>query len=240
MGTDAYKVKQAGRPPTQACSAFRQRVKEVRDDTGYGSKKIHVTLSREGFSVSKRQIQKILDELGLTQPCEKRRGQKKYVRYQMSASNVMWHTDWTTFEKKQYCGYLDDRSRKIMSAGVFNNATEQNALFLLHQAILRNRAIPYIVLSDKGTQFYNSTPDQHGKLTPSLFEQGLQQLGIKFWTCRKGHPQTNGKMEKWFDTMKQGLIRRPDIGVFVKWYNEEYIHESLAYRTPEEIYREML
>ena len=129
-----------------------------------------------------------------------------------------------------------------MAAGEFDNATEANAIFLLHQAILINEVCPVVVLSDKGTQFYNSKKNKEGKLTPSLFEQELEYSGIEFWTSRRNHPQTNGKIEKWFDTMKKRFKKHPDESLqdLVKWYNEERIHHALGYKTPEEVYRENL
>jgi hypothetical protein len=89
----------------------------------------------------------------------------------------MWHCDWSQHEGKWYCSFIDDRSRKIMSSGEFSNATEEHAIFLLYQAILINEVCPVIVLSDKGTQFYNSKRNKKDVLTPSLFEQELTLLG---------------------------------------------------------------
>ena len=127
-----------------------------------------------------------------------------------------------------------------MAAGVFDNANEENAIFLLHRAILANEASPYILLSDKGTQFYNSKRNKKGERTLSLFEQEAKELGIKFWTARRNHPQTNGKQEKWFDTMKKRFKKHPDESLqdFIKWYNEKRIHHALDYKTPEEVYYE--
>ena len=98
------------------------------------------------------------------------------------------------------------------------------------------------MLSDKGTQFYNAKKNKKGKRTPSLFEQELQKLGIDFWTSKRNHPQTNGKQEKWFDTMKKWLTKHPEktLQDFVKWFNEERIHHALKYKTPDEVYRSNL
>ena len=145
-------------------------------------------MKKRGFSISQHIIQRILDEQGLTEPCPKRRGQRKYVRYQWPISNYMWHTDWSFYDGKWYCVYIDDRSRKIMAAGEFDNATQENALFLLYQAILVNGVCPVILLSDKGTQFYNSTKNSKGERPPSLFEQELEKIGIQYWTSRRNHP----------------------------------------------------
>jgi len=154
----------------------------------------------------------------------------------------MWHCDWSFYDGKWYLTFIDDRSRRIMVAEEFDNATEENAIFLLHQAILTNEVSPYILLSDKGTQFYNAKKNKKGGRTLSLFEQEVKELGIKFWTSRRNHPQTNGKQEKWFDTMKKRFKKHPDESLqdFVKWYNEERIHHALDYKTPEEVYWENL
>ena len=241
-GSEAYKAKKAVKPKTRINPSFVKKVAEIRKSTDYGSEKIHFVLKKSGFGVSQHIIQRLLDEQGLTEPCENRRGQRKYVRYQWPISNYMWHTDWSQYEDKWYLSYIDDRSRRIVASGEFTNATEQNAIFLLYQAILTNEVCPVVVLSDKGTQFYNSKKNKKGELTPSFFEQELNELGIEFWTSRRNHPQTNGKMEKWFDTFKKRKKKHPDetLQDFVKWYNEERIHHALEYKTPEEVYRENL
>lgn len=242
MGVEAYKTKKSGRPKLKLNLKFINQVIEIRKKDDYGKEKIHFVLSRKGFAVSQRQIQRILDEQGLTEPCPKRRGQRGYVRFQWPISNCMWHIDWSKHNGVWYCSFIDDRSRKIMAVEKFANATENNVLFLLYQAILSNEVCPVIILSDKGTQFYNSKKNKKGKRPLSLFEQELKQLGIEFWTSRRNHPQTNGKMEKWFDTMKKRFKKHPEetLKEFVKWYNEERIHHALDYKTPEEVYKEKL
>jgi len=241
-GKEAYKTKKAGRPKIKINPEFVKKVVELRKTTDYGSEKIHFVLKKSGFKVSRRQIQRVLDEQGLTDPCPKRRGKRTYVRYEWPISNFMWHTDWSFYKGKWYLAFIGDKSRKIMKAGVFNNATEKKALFLLYQAILTNNVCPVILLSDKGTQFYNAKKNKKGERTPSLFEQELKQLGIQFWTSRRNHPQTNGKMEKWFDTMKKRMKKHPeeDLEEHVNWYNNERIHHALSYKTPEQVYNENL
>jgi putative transposase len=231
-----------GRPPTTINKRFAEKVVLLRKKTDYGSEKLHFVLKRDGFNVSQRQIEKILNVYGLTDPCEKRRGQRKYVRFQWPVSNYMWHCDWTQEKSDFYCAFIDDRSRMIMAAGKFKNATTEYAYFVLLQAILTNEACPEIVLSDKGSQFYANKRDKSGERTLSEFEISLSDLGIELWTARRNHPQTNGKMERWFQTFKVRKKRHPEetLQDFVKWYNEERIHHALSYKTPDEIYRENL
>ena len=82
-GVKAYKARKAGRTKQELNPFFVKKVVEIRKETDYGSEKIHFVSKREGFIVSRRQIQRILDEQGLTDPCPKRRGKRKYVRYQI-------------------------------------------------------------------------------------------------------------------------------------------------------------
>ncbi len=241
-GEEAYRAKIAGRQKRPLNLAFVQKVVKIRKEDDYGSEKIHFVLKSEGFAVSQRQIQRILDEQGLTEPCEKRRGQRKYVRYQWPISNYMWHCDWTEYEDKQYIAFIDDRSRKIMAAGVFSNATKEKTLFVFYHAILINEVSPVIVLSDKGTQFFVNIKTKDGERVLSEFEQELNTIGIELWTSRRNHPQTNGKMEKWWHTMKRRKKKHPEetLEEFVRWYNEQRIHHALSYKTPEQVYQENL
>lgn len=241
-GVDGLAEKKRGRPCIVLNPVFVENVVEIRKETDYGSEKIHVVLQREGFTVSQRQIQKILDVKKLTEICIKRRGQRKYVRYQWPISNYMWHCDWSEHEERWYLAFIDDRSRKIMAAGAFDHATTSNALFLLLWAILTHEVCPVILLSDKGSQFYANKYTNKGEKGISEFEQKLMELGIELWTSRRNHPQTNGKMEKWFDTMKKRKKKHPEESLqdFVRWYNEKRIHHALQYKTPEEVYRENL
>ena len=241
-GEKAYIISKSGRPKYELNRKFVSKVVDIRKRDDYGSQKIHFVLKKEGFSISQHIIQRILDGQGLTDPCENLRGQRKYVRYQWPISNYMWHCDWSEHKGKWYCTFIDDRSRKIMGAGLFDNATTKNALHVLYQAILMHEVCPVIILSDKGSQFYANKYTKQGEKGVSEFETELEMLCIEFWTSRRNHPQTNGKMEKWFDTMKKRFKKHPDedLPSFVNWYNNERIHHALDYKNPEEVYRENL
>lgn len=241
-GIEAYKAKKSGRPKTKINPAFRKKVIDIRQSDDYGSEKIHFTIQQEGFVVSQHIIQRILDEEGLTDPCPKRRGQRSYVRYQWPISNYMWHCDWSFYDGKWYIAYIDDRSRKILATGEFDNATYENAKFIFYQAVLTNEVCPVIVLSDKGSQFYANKKTKMGKRALSQFEKELNSIGVQLWTSRRNHPQTNGKMEKWFDTLKKRWKKHPEetLQETVKWYNKRRIHHALEYKTPEVTYWENL
>ncbi len=154
----------------------------------------------------------------------------------------MWHCDWSFYDGKWYVAFIDDRSRKIMAAGEFNNATYENTIFVFYQATLTNEVCPVIVLSDKGSQFYANKKTKIGKRALSKFEKELNNISVQLWTSRRNHPQTNGKMEKWFDTLKKRWKKHPEetLQQTVKWYNKRRIHHALKYKTPEIVYLENL
>ncbi|HLD19133.1 MAG TPA: integrase core domain-containing protein [Candidatus Nanoarchaeia archaeon] len=242
LGELAYEAQKPGRPKVLLNPAFVKRVITIREEDDYGSEKIHFVLAKEGFSVSQRQIQRILDEQGLTEPCINRRGQRSYVRYQWPLSNYMWHSDWSEYKEKQYVAFIDDRSRKIMAGGEFSSANKNNTCCVFYQAMLTNNVCPVVVLTDKGTQFYANKKTSKGERALSEFENELRSIGIELWTSRRNHPQTNGKMEKWFDTFKKRNKKHPKESFqdFIKWYNEKRIHHALEYKTPDEVYLQNL
>ena len=95
---------------------------------------------------------------------------------------------------------LDDSSRKIVAAGEFDAETTKNALVVLKQAQRECRKWYSIkaVLTDHGSQFWANKRDKRGHAVHA-FEQYLKKCHIKHVLCRVGHPQTNGKLEKFHD-----------------------------------------
>lgn len=61
-GVEAYNARKAGRPKQAINPVFVKKTIELRTTTDYGSEKLHFVLTKAGFSVSQRQIQRILDE----------------------------------------------------------------------------------------------------------------------------------------------------------------------------------
>ena len=52
---------------------------------------------------------------------------------------------------------------------------------------------------------------------------------------RVHHPQTNGKIERWFGTYKQEYDERfRCLNDFIVFYNEYRLHQGIGYLTPKE------
>ena len=58
---------------------------------------------------------------------------------------------------------------------------------------------------------------------------------------KRRHPQTNGKIEKFFDILdKEFDDRFETIDDFIEWYNNERPSEEVDYMTPNEAYKKRL
>jgi putative transposase len=66
----------------------------------------------------------------------------------------------------------------------------------------------------------------------SEFKQYLETQGIRPILARVKHPQTNGKIEKWFDAYKQFRKEFSSLDEFIDWYNNRP-HGSLDFESLE-------
>ena len=210
-----------------------------------GARKLHFIMKSKGFSVSLRKISQVMVAEKLQKPCKKRRKPRKYKRYEWPLPNYMWHTDYHVIKASKLTGmrflvYIDDCSRKIMGYGVFDYATEKNALIVLYKAIARYGVSPHELNSDRGSQFIANKFDKKGKAN-HVFQEALQELNIEFVPSRARHPQTNGKNEKFFDILDREFDDRFEtIDQFIDYYNNKRPSEALDYMTPNKAYKKRL
>ena len=90
------------------------------------------------------------------------------------------------------------------------------------------------LLSDNGSSYIS------GDLADWLEDQGIGHVrGAPY------HPQTQGKIERWLQTMKNRVLLenyylpgnlKTQIGAFVDHYNNHRYHESLGNVTPADVY----
>lgn len=236
-GIAALKNHKSGRLFEPLNPEFYDLVIKTWKENKCGSRKLYQILKKEGFSVSQKKIQQVMDFEGLTKPCLKRRGQKTYKKYVWPLCNMLWHVDWSWCPRleKWIIVYIDDCSRYIVGFGAFDNATTENSLIVLYDAISRC-GVPYQLLNDRGVQFYANKRTKEGEADHE-FEKALDELGIIQVKSRPHHPQTNGKNERWFGIYKKEFDERfKTLGDYVRWYNDKRLSEAIAYKTPAEIY----
>jgi len=114
---------------------------------------------------------------------------------------------------------------------VFQEATTEHAISVLERAIARY-GCPREILTDRGTQFYASEGERKEKGV-SRFEALLAEKGIRHILCRVNHPQTNGKLERFYGVYDQKRHQFKHIDEYVHWHNEVKPHLSLDFENLE-------
>lgn len=243
-GEDGLKDHKPGRLFEPLSAKFYYLVVDVWKKYKCGARKLHAILKSKGFGVSLRKISQVLVKEGFQKPCLERRKPRKYKRYEWPLPNYMWHTDWHVIKAEKNRGeniivYLDDCSRKAM--GYCTGATTtKNSSFALYSAIDENLVTPFILNSDRGSQFFPNKKDKNGRAMHE-FQEVLAELGIIFVPSKRRHPQTNGKMEKFFHILDVEFDERFEtLDDFFNYYNNERPSEAVDYMTPNEAYKKRL
>jgi putative transposase len=223
---------------------FYKLVVEEWKKNKYGARKLHSLFKRKGFTVSLRKISQVMVKEGFQKPNLNKRKSRKYKRYEWPLPNFMWHTDWHVIKSKKLKGkkiivYLDDCSRRVMGYCV-GAETTRNSLFALYSAIAKHGVTPFELNSDRGSQFFPNKKDKEGKALHK-FQEVIQELGIIFIPSRKRHPQTNGKLERFFGILDKEFDERFEtLDEFIGWYNNERLSEAVDNMTPAEAYKKRL
>jgi transposase InsO family protein len=164
-----------------------------------------------------------------------------------TAPNQLWQTDFTYFKVIGWgwfylCTVLDDFSRYVIAWRLCAGMTAGDISKTLELAMTASgcRDIPLRrsqrpkLLSDNGPGFISD------ELTRWLSAQGIQHV-----RGAPAHPQTQGKIERWHQTMKNRILLenyympgalQADIEAFVDHYNHQRYHESLNNLTPADVY----
>lgn len=212
----------------------------------YGYRKIGLTLKDIGLTPKK--ARRLMARMGLQAVYPKHRttiANKAHETYpyllkdkQILAPNHVWATDITYIKLNGTFVYLaaiiDLYSRKVLSWRISNTADAQFTVDVLEEA-LRTYGTPAIFNTDQGCQF-----------TSEKFTGVLKSNGIRISMDGKGRALDNIYVERLWRTLKYeeiylnsyaGLTElRTAIARYFHFYNTERIHQSLEYRTPEEIY----
>jgi putative transposase len=195
-----------------------------------------------GARIGHNRLWATLKGAGLVVDSPKKQRRRKWVRFERRHSNSLWQMDYSEIRRGDYLlVLLDDASRLVVGWARTPTATAEVA-WTTFETAGRRYGFPKQILTDHGTQF---TKIQYGQL--SYFDQKLRDLGrkkgvrVQHILERIQHPQTAGKVERVFGTLKSKLKARwPDgeplfdtLEELVAWYNEDRPHLSLNFRRAE-------
>jgi putative transposase len=149
---------------------------------------------------------------------------KKWKRYERKYSLTAVHIDWHYTGRVWVFAVIDDASRRILCLIECNSPTTKTSILGMEEALKYGEIKQ--VISDHGAQFMNNMEGY------SEFQEFLKTKGIQFIPCKIKHPQSNGKIEKWFDCYDRHRKAFKTKEEFLFWYNEVRPHRSLNYTTP--------
>ena len=109
---------------------------------------------------------------------------------------------------------MDGTSRFITCYGVFDSATTENTIKIFRKGFAEYGILDEI-LTDHGTQFVAAKSREKAK---HRFKEFLIENGVRHILARVNHPQTNGKIERFFGLMEQKLHLFDSAEEFVYWY----------------------
>ena len=159
---------------------------------------------------------------------------------QPKSVHEQWHTD---ISYVKVCGnfyyfisVMDGYSRKILAWGLFQSMEGINAEVVLTRAKELYPDTKPRIITDNGSQFISKD-----------FRELVFLLEIEHTLTSPGHPQSNGKLERFHRTFKCEHIRKSAfmgledakerIGNWIKYYNERRLHAALCYLPPEDIFQ---
>jgi len=190
-------------------------------------------------------IWKILKRHGLIDAQPKKRPRSSYLRFEADLPNECWQSDFTHWRLADESGvdiltFLDDHSRYALSITCHRVVTGA----IVVDAFRRNvdhYGPPAATLTDNGLVF--TARFRGGR---NAFEDELRLLGIIQRNGKPNHPQTQGKVERFQQTLKKWLRSQPavenleqlqtQLDIFGDYYNKVRPHRSLNRRTPAQTY----
>jgi transposase InsO family protein len=238
--------------PGRIPEAVRERIVALRTElTAQGLDAGPVTivwhLEREGLRVpSDSTIRRVLHAAGLVVPEPRKRPRSSWHRFEATMPNELWQSDVTHWRladgsEVEICSWLDDHARYLLDCTAFRHVDGDDVVASFCAAG-EAHGWPAATLTDNAAVYTSRFTGGR-----NAFEYLLAYLGIKQKNGAPGHPQTQGKIERFHQTLKRWLAQRPaartipelqaQLDAFRLAYDEARPHRALGRRTPAEAYR---
>ncbi len=162
-----------------------------------------------------------------------------------TAPNQLWQTDFTYLKVTGWGWYylstvLDDFSRYIVAWKLCNTMQASDVTETLDRALVASGLDQVKVMQRPRLLTDNGLSYIAGDLAEWLKRRGMTHI-----RGAPRHPQTQGKIERWHQTLKNRILLEhyylpseleAQVGAFVEHYNQARAHESLNNLTPADVY----
>jgi len=215
----------------------------------YGSRRMVLFLQKQGHTVNRKHVQRLMRVLGLAgmapgpATSTPHPGHKIYPYLlrgvPVTRPNHVWSTDITYIRLAHGFAYLvaiiDWYSRRVLAWRLSNTLEAGFCVDCLEEA-LRVHGRPAVFNTDQGSQF-----------TSAAFTGVLLDADIAISMDGRGRALDNIFVERLWRTVKyedvyiKGYVSLPELllglTAYFAFYNGERPHQSLGYRTPDEVHR---
>jgi transposase InsO family protein len=255
-GLDAVEAR-SHRPrtnPQRTDEAVRTRIVQLRahlTTAGLDAGAISIAwrLEAEGLPCpSRATIHRILQAAQVITPQPRKRPRSSYRRFEAAQPNECWQSDFTHWRLAdgadvEILNWLDDHSRMLLSCTAHPRVTGP-AVIITFLATISRYGPPASTLTDNGVVYTaRFVGGSNG------FEYLLRQLNITQKNGHPYHPQTQGKVERFHQTLKRWLAQQPaadtitqlqhQLDTFATLYNDHRRHRAHG-RTPSIAYTSTL
>ena len=222
---------------------LRQRKQLVELGLDHGPQSIVWALQRAGTSAPSRStVWRILTRHGLIVAQPQKRPKSATKRFCFSRPNECWQSDWTGWHLTDgtnvaIAGTIDDHSRYVVALGAGIGQGTAELVWSVMLAAIAECGVPAMSLTDNGMVYT-------GRLHTfeADFEANLRALGTHTINSAPAHPQTCGKIERFWQTLKKWLRAQPTpvtieelndlLETFRSFYNHHRRHRALRGATP--------
>jgi len=201
-------------------------------------------IDNEGFAISESTVYRILRREGLVKRQETQLMAAKEYHTKTKRPHQMWATDASYFRVVGWGYYylvtvMDDYSRFILGWKLQKDMSANSLIEVVQEAVdatgmtdvpVEDRAR---LLSDNGAGYVSRT-----------FREYLRLVGIGHILAAPYHPQTNGKVERYQQSLKREVNQLPyelpsqlehAIADFVDYYNYRRYHKALGNVMPADV-----
>jgi putative transposase len=218
----------------------------------YGARQMMRHLHRQGHAVGRKRVGRLMAVMGLSPIYQKPRTSDPHPQHPIypyllkdmaiTRPNQVWCTDITYIPMRRGFLYLvavmDWATRKVLSWRLSNTMEADFCIEALQDALVRFGR-PEIFNTDQGSQF-----------TSPRFTQVLKDAGVRISMDGKGRWMDNVFIERLWRSLKYecvylrafetGTELRDGLRRWIDFYNTGRPHSSLAGRTPDEAYHQIV
>ena len=220
--------------------ALRRRLLDEGLDAGAASIAWHLKQKHQRAPALST-IWRILKAEGLITPQPSKRPRSYIQRFEAVQPNETWQSDFTHWRLHdgsdvEIINWLDDHSRLLLAATAMKAVTGP-AVIASFNACRAQYGTPFSTLTDNGIVY--TARFIKGK---NGFEYLLSELGVIQKNGSPGHPQTQGKIERFHQTQKKWLGQQAparsiaqlqdQLDKFQSVYNTKRPHRALEMKTP--------